>query len=114
MRRLGRPIVAIFAAYALLLAPVLGALAAGRMADQHFALCAASAADHGAPADSVKHELCCVLGACASAAPGLMPGVATAVASPRLGSAIVTALAAPFDRIPAPLAAPPRGPPTRA
>jgi hypothetical protein len=109
MRR--RPLVAIFTAYALLLAPLLGAMAA--YAPAHgFELC--TSADGDAPANSPNHSECCLVGPCACAAPAMAPLAAISFVLPSHDRTLVAALIASTSRAGPALAAPPRGPPSRA
>ena len=84
MRRLGRPLVAIFAAYALLLAPLLGAIAYAP--GDGFAL--RTSQGESAPANLPNHSECCLFGACA--APALSPPAAVPLLLPTRSQALVT------------------------
>jgi hypothetical protein len=109
MRRFGRPFVAIVVAYALLLAPLLGALTFAPGGD--LALCLSQ--DDGVPAKAPSHRECCLLGACHGATPAPVALVALPL-PPYRRSHSPSAAPAPVvcpDRL---LAASPRGPPPRA
>jgi hypothetical protein len=110
MRCLGRPLVAIFTAYALLLAPLLGATAYAP--GERFALCVSQ--DEDAPADLPNQGECCFLGACHGAAPALSPSTTVRLLLPARSRAFVTASAASVSHAEFSLAASPRGPPPRA
>jgi hypothetical protein len=110
MRRYGRPLVAIVAAYALLLAPLLGATA--RAFGDDFALCLSR--DNGAPSSLPDRRECCVLGACHAGVPALTPAAAVLSPLPARRHAAVHAPATSLCLAESSLAAPPRGPPSRA
>jgi hypothetical protein len=110
MLRLGRSLIALLTAYAVVLAPLLGAVALPP--NEGLALCVSR--DEGSPAAPADDGECCLLGACHAAAPALSsPAGVPLLISAR--SKALPAMSAPLVLgAEVSLAAPPRGPPSRA